>query len=203
MTKFFPLFLLPKPNPQLLHPSLLITSNLLTLSLLQRPPPSHVPTITNPSKNKKQGAPEPPAMRLMVPLQGVVQGRGGLILGSIIPCALFYFFQLYLKKNRCRNNRQPPGYSPPALSPTSSNAADLNRSSSRLSLSAARTPARISARASGLAAPNSSAYYVGLDRGREDPYHEVDNPNGIIQLGMAENRVSFFKFFFFDFFWVF
>ncbi|KAL9260749.1 putative aminotransferase ACS10 [Drosera capensis] len=39
-------------------------------------------------------------MRIIVPLQGVVQGRGGLVLGSVIPCALFYFLQLYLKRNR-------------------------------------------------------------------------------------------------------
>ena len=43
-------------------------------------------------------------MRIVVPLQGVVQGRGGLVLGSLIPCALFYFLQLYIKRNR-----PPPG----------------------------------------------------------------------------------------------
>lgn len=31
---------------------------------------------------------------------------------------------------------------------------------------------------------------MGLDRAREDPYHEFDNPNGVIQLGLAENRLS-------------
>ncbi|XP_057528250.1 probable aminotransferase ACS12 [Amaranthus tricolor] len=130
-------------------------------------------------------------MRLIVPLQGVVQGRGGLILGSIIPCALFYFFQLYFKKNR-NNNNLSSSSSPPTLSPTSSNV-ELHRSSSRASLSSARCsigPARISNRASGLARPNDSPYYVGLDRAREDAYHEVDNPDGVIQLGLAENMLS-------------
>ncbi|CAA0831501.1 Guard cell S-type anion channel SLAC1 [Striga hermonthica] len=43
--------------------------------------------------------PPPPAaaMRVVVPLQGIVQGHGGLFLCSVIPCALFYFLQLYLK----------------------------------------------------------------------------------------------------------
>ncbi|KAK7853152.1 putative aminotransferase acs10 [Quercus suber] len=47
-------------------------------------------------------------MRVIVPLQGVVQGRGGLFLGSVIPCALFYFFQLYLKRHRSQPNPPPP-----------------------------------------------------------------------------------------------
>lgn len=38
--------------------------------------------------------------RLIVSLQGIVQGRGGLILGSVIPCAMFYFLQFYLKRRR-------------------------------------------------------------------------------------------------------
>ncbi|KAM3736429.1 hypothetical protein ACB098_10G163000 [Castanea mollissima] len=38
---------------------------------------------------------------------------------------------------------------------------------------------------------NDSSYYIGLDRVSEDPYHKLDNPNGIIQLGLSENRLSF------------
>ncbi|KAF2313179.1 hypothetical protein GH714_009628 [Hevea brasiliensis] len=53
---------------------------------------------TIPTTNRSGGGGT--AMRIIVPLQGVVQGRGGLFLGSVIPCALFYFFQLYLKRNR-------------------------------------------------------------------------------------------------------
>lgn len=42
-----------------------------------------------------------------------------------------------------------------------------------------------------IARPNESPYYIGLDRVLEDPYDGVDNPNGVIQLGLSENRVSF------------
>ncbi|KNA17711.1 hypothetical protein SOVF_077280 [Spinacia oleracea] len=175
-----------------------MTSSLHSLSSIS-PQPKNTTFIFNNKPHKIKdtafsGAPKPPAMRLIVPLQGVVQGRGGLILGSIIPCALFYFFQLYLKKNRNNNNNNnlPPPSSPPILSPTTSNV-ELHRSSSRPSLSSSRCslgPARISSRASALAKPNDSPYYLGLDRAREDAYHEVDNPNGIIQLGLAENLLS-------------
>ena len=44
---------------------------------------------------------------IIVPLQGVAQGRGGLVLGSLIPCALFYFLQLYIKRN-CPGPAPPP-----------------------------------------------------------------------------------------------
>jgi hypothetical protein len=37
---------------------------------------------------------------IIVPLQGVAQGQGGLMLSSLIPCALFYVVQLYIKRNR-------------------------------------------------------------------------------------------------------
>ena len=61
-------------------------------------------------------------MRLVVPLQGVVQGRGGLILGSLIPCALFYFLQFYLKRHR---SPEPSSSDPPSPSTSSSNLAEL------------------------------------------------------------------------------
>jgi aminotransferase len=127
-------------------------------------------------------------MRLIVPLQGVVQGRGGLILGSLIPCALFYFFQLYLKRHRSPK----PDSNPTSPSQSSSNLADLQRSSSRSNLSSRGSfgPVRVSSRASSIAKPNDSPYYIGLDKVSEDPYDRVHNPNGIIQLGLSENRVS-------------
>ena len=125
------------------------------------------------------------AMRLIVPLQGVVQGRGGLIWGSLIPCALFYFLQLYLKR------RRPPSPSSNPLSPSQS-FSDLQRSSSRSNLSTRGSigRVRISSRASSIAKPNDSPYYVGLDKTKLDPYDRCGNPNGVIQLGLAENRVS-------------
>ncbi|KAK4489507.1 hypothetical protein RD792_005316 [Penstemon davidsonii] len=125
-------------------------------------------------------------MRLIVPLQGVVQGRGGLILGSIIPCALFYFLQFYLKRHRS----SPPN--PPSPSTSTGNLSELPRSSSRANLSSRGSIGRVhvSSRASSIAKPNDSPYYIGLDRVREDPYDEMSNPDGIIELGLSENRLS-------------
>lgn len=51
-------------------------------------------------------------------------------------------------------------------------------------------PVRVSARAASIAKPNDSPYYVGLDKALKDPYDRTGNPDGIIQLGLAENRVS-------------
>ncbi|KAG8381452.1 hypothetical protein BUALT_Bualt06G0123400 [Buddleja alternifolia] len=125
-------------------------------------------------------------MRLIVPLQGVVQGRGGLILGSLIPCALFYFLQFYLKRHRS------PPRNPPSPSSSAANLSELPRSSSRANLTTRGSIGlvHVSARAKAVAAPNDSPYYIGLDRVREDPYDEMSNPDGVIQLGLAENRLS-------------
>ncbi|XP_074291459.1 putative aminotransferase ACS12 [Silene latifolia] len=154
--------------------------------------PPHSPTndTLSPTARTTASTPaKPPAMRLIVPLQGVVQGRGGLILGSIIPCALFYFYQLYLKKNR-RRPPPPSSQTPPFLSPTSSSA-DLTRTSSRPNLrsSSSLGPAPVSGRAHGLSKPNVSPYYLGHDRFSDDPYCPSVNPDGVIQLGLAENRL--------------
>lgn len=123
------------------------------------------------------------AMRVIVPLQGVVQGRGGLVLGSFIPCALFYFLQLYLKRNRS----QPP---PPAETPVQvpEVAHELVRIHSRSVLSP-RT-ALVSSRANSIAKQADSPYYVGLRRESEDLFDDSSNPDGVIQLGLAENTVS-------------
>ncbi|KAI4347455.1 hypothetical protein L6164_008268 [Bauhinia variegata] len=128
-------------------------------------------------------------MRLIVPLQGVVQGRGGLLLGSLIPCALFYFLQLYLKRNRSSDS----SVDPPSPTGSSSNLTELQRSSSRSHLSRDGSIGRIrvSSLASSLAEPNDSPYYIGLEKVSEDPYDRFNNPNGIIQLGLSENKLSF------------
>lgn len=128
-------------------------------------------------------------MRLVVPLQGVVQGRGGLILGSLIPCALFYFLQFYLKRHRPKPSSSS---NPPSPSTSSPNLAELQRSSSRLNLPTRGSVGRVflSSRASLVAAPNDSPYYIGMDRFRADPYNAFDNPDGVINLGLAENRLS-------------
>ncbi|XP_028797461.1 probable aminotransferase ACS12 [Neltuma alba] len=125
-------------------------------------------------------------MRLIVPLQGVVQGRGGLLLGSLIPCALFYFLQLYLKRNRSKNSSNPP-----SPSSSSSNLPDLPRSSSRTNLSSRGSigQVRVSSLANMIAKPDSSPYYIGLDRVSLDPYDPLNNPDGIIQLGLSDNKL--------------
>ncbi|WKA06998.1 hypothetical protein VitviT2T_024869 [Vitis vinifera] len=146
------------------------------------------PTAKPPSPGGSSGGGAGAAMRLIVPLQGVVQGRGGLILGSVIPGALYYFFQLYLK--RCRSAK--PNSNPPSPSSSSAQLADLSRSSSRSNLSSRGSvgPVRVSARANSIAKPNASPYYIGLERASEDPYDRFDNPDGIMQLGLSENRLS-------------
>ncbi|GFP98393.1 probable aminotransferase acs12 [Phtheirospermum japonicum] len=140
----------------------------------------------SPERKETTRSPTRTGMRLIVPLQGVVQGRGGLILGSLIPCALFYFLQFYLKRHR-----SPPS-NPPSRSTSAANLSELPRSSSRANLLARGSAGRasLSARAASIAKPNDSPYYIGLDRVREDPYDEIANPDGIIQLGLSENRLS-------------
>ncbi|XP_077235581.1 putative aminotransferase ACS12 [Tasmannia lanceolata] len=132
------------------------------------------------------------AMRIIVPLQGVVQGRGGLVLGSVIPCALFYFMQLYLKRNRS----PPPSPSPSSNNESSNQLSELpsiSRSQSRTHLASPRNssgPVQISSRASSIAKSGDSPYYLGLKKVASDPYDASNNPNGVIQLGLAENKLS-------------
>ncbi|KAK8964054.1 putative aminotransferase ACS12 [Platanthera guangdongensis] len=127
-------------------------------------------------------------MRIVVPLQGIVQGRGGLILGSLIPCALFYFLQFYLKRNRS---------SPPPLSPSESStdlpkAVGISRSFSRniLSNRGSIPPVPVSSRATTIVRSSDSIYYIGLKKVSENPYHSSSNPEGIMQLGLADNKLS-------------
>ncbi|KAK3012983.1 hypothetical protein RJ639_010438 [Escallonia herrerae] len=123
------------------------------------------------------------AMRVIVPLQGVVQGRGGLVLGSIIPCALFYFLQFYLKRHRSEPDPEPTPPDPPA---------GLHRVQSRLVLSPRGSggAAHVSGRANSVARQADTPYYVGLKRVSEDPYDVESSPDGVIQLGLAENKLS-------------
>ncbi|KAG8486723.1 hypothetical protein CXB51_020261 [Gossypium anomalum] len=149
-------------------------------------------------EKEKTGGGGGTAMRVIVPLQGVVQGRGGLVLGSIIPCALFYFLQFYLKRNRDdpddKNESNSTGQNPTTRSPSSEHLTELpglTRSLSRALLSPRNSgPVSISARVSGIVKGGDSPYYMGLKRLKEDPYDELDNPNGVIQLGLAENKLS-------------
>ncbi|KAL6177170.1 hypothetical protein ACLB2K_048696 [Fragaria x ananassa] len=134
------------------------------------------------------------AMRVIVPLQGVVQGRGGLVLGSVIPCALFYFLQLYLKRHRSSSNPPTPQPSPdpesdhhhPGVKVTV-----LPRSLSRSHLSPRNPgPVYVSGRANSVVRGGEPPYYVGLRKVAEDPYDELGNPDGVIQLGLDENKLA-------------
>ncbi|XP_062026228.1 probable aminotransferase ACS10 isoform X2 [Rosa rugosa] len=134
------------------------------------------PTSTSSSSGGGGGA----AMRVIVPLQGVVQGRGGLVLGSVIPCALFYFLQLYLKRHRSNSNPPTP---PPSPDPDSDHhhpagqlveAPVLPRSLSRSHLSPRNPgPVHVSGRANSVLKGGEPPYYVGLRKVAEDPYDEL------------------------------
>lgn len=148
----------------------------------------HRPLTTedSPEQSQSSSSSSSTGMRLIVPLQGIVQGRGGLILGSVIPCAMFYFLQFYLKRRRSTPPKDCTSDSPP--SPTT----ELSRSASRSNLLLTRGSIgrpHVSARVCSIAKPNDSCYYIGLDRVSEDSYDRVSNPSGVVQLGLAENRV--------------
>lgn len=72
----------------------------------------------------------------------------------------------------------------------------LSRSLSRAHLSprGAGGPAYVSGRASLVAKSGDSPCDVGLRKVSEDPYDESRNPDGVIQLGLAENKVGLFCF---------
>ncbi|OMO80954.1 Aminotransferase, class I/classII [Corchorus olitorius] len=155
----------------------------------------------SPEPEKEKAGGGGAVMRVIVPLQGVVQGSGGLVLGSIIPCALFYFLQFYLKRNRDDPNDQNESNStsqtqnPTTRSPSSGQLAELTgltRTPSRplLSPRSHTGPVSISGRVHGIVKGSDSPYCVGLRRVKEDPYDELGNPNGVIQLGLAENKLS-------------
>ncbi|RDX70869.1 putative aminotransferase ACS10, partial [Mucuna pruriens] len=123
-------------------------------------------------------------MRVIVPLQGVVQGTGGLFWGSVIPCALFYFLQLYLK-TKTRQHNPPPSHN-------NNNHKEEDPTFHRsLSLSPrhATASAYVSPRANSITAVNSP-YYLGLHKVADDPYHHIHNPDGVIHLALHQNTLS-------------
>ncbi|XP_010555872.1 PREDICTED: probable aminotransferase ACS10 [Tarenaya hassleriana] len=145
------------------------------------------------------------AMRVIVPLQGVVQNRGGLFLGSVIPCGLFYFLQLYLKRNRRTEpdptTDQSSGSSPGSGSPGSARSQSaghlteltgLPRSLSRVLLWPRNSGGPVSVSGSGRANTvikgGDSPYDVGMKLVEEDPYDESGNADGVIELGLAQNK---------------
>jgi aminotransferase len=192
-------------------------------------------------------------MRIIVPLQGVVQGRAGVFWGSLIPCALFYFLQLYIRQRRPsipgsdpqdsaleeeeeeeeeeekEENSGPdltkaPQHPPPSedskdskdskdspapdagprpnLRRTSSSGSNLSRigsyndvgnyfgsSRSGSSFRSPRRPSFVSARAISVVGTGDSPYYIGWKEYSQNPFHSQENPHGVIQLGLAENKV--------------
>lgn len=175
------------------------------MTLIPANPPSHVfsamtRTGHSRSRSSEEATAKPTTMRVIVPLQGVVQGRGGLVLGSVIPCALFYFLQLYL---RGRNRSAPTP--PPAPEDQLPEVDVLSRSLSRTHLSPRGSggPTYVSGRASLVARSGDSPCDVGLRKVSEDPYDELRNPDGVIQLGLAENKVGWvcFVLYWFTWFW--
>ncbi|KAJ0964107.1 hypothetical protein J5N97_029229 [Dioscorea zingiberensis] len=115
-------------------------------------------------------------MRIIVPLQSLVHGHGGLVLGSILPCALFYLLQHQFKRQR-----PPPASSPPSSIPRTASRALLSRS----------PPAAVSSRATSISSTDhESPHYEGFSKCFDDPFDRVTNPNGIVQLGLAENRLT-------------
>ncbi|GAA0142787.1 hypothetical protein Leryth_008891 [Lithospermum erythrorhizon] len=140
-------------------------------------------------------------MRVIVPLQGLVQGRGGLFLGSFIPCALFYFLQLYLKRNENDGGGGEGGHgtsttmSPPELE-RSTSLTKLSEVGSSQSLYRVHSPrgnggrAQMSSRGTIVIKEVDECYYLGIKRVFEDGYDKFSNPNGVIQLGLAENKLS-------------
>lgn len=125
------------------------------------------------SENSGGGGGGTTAMRVIVPLQGVVQGRGGLFLGSVIPCAFFYFLQFYLKRNR---KNEPDSGEPSPDSDPSSGSPDPTRSQSVGNLTELASLPRSLSRI--LLSPRLSGGAVSVSgragcviKGGDSPYH--------------------------------
>ncbi|KAL2348105.1 hypothetical protein Fmac_002105 [Flemingia macrophylla] len=125
-------------------------------------------------------------MRVIVPLQGVVQGTGGLFWGSVIPCALFYFLQLLFKTKSNKTRRHHPPSPSPSPSPSNHNHhSTLHRSLSPTPRHATAS-AYVSPRANSITTATSPYYFAFSD----DPYHQTLNPQGVIQLSLYQNTLS-------------
>lgn len=121
---------------------------------------------------------------MIVPLQGVVQGTGGLFWGSVIPCALFYFLQLFFKA-KTRHHQPPPSHNHKEEDSTT-----FHRSLSLTSRHSSAS-AYVSPRANSITAANSS-YHLAFNKVADDPYHQTHNPDGVIQLALHHSTVSDF-----------
>ncbi|KAE8727643.1 putative aminotransferase ACS10 [Hibiscus syriacus] len=66
---------------------------------------------------------------------------------------------------------------------------DTNYSRGLSSPRSQRGPVSVSGRVNGIVKGADSPYYVGLRRAKEEPYDGLSNPNGVIQLNLAENKL--------------
>ncbi|KAK8953525.1 putative aminotransferase ACS10 [Platanthera guangdongensis] len=97
--------------------------------------------------------------------------------------------QFYLK----RNLSSPPPLSPSESSTDLLKAVGISRSSSQniLSNRGSIRPVPVSSRATTIVRSSDSIYYIGLKKVLENPYHSSSNPEGIMQLGLADNKAPF------------
>lgn len=65
----------------------------------------------------------------------------------------------------------------------------LNRVQSRSLLTPRGGPAQVGSRANSVSEQAGSPFFVGFKRFLDDPFHEFDNPDGIFQLGLPQNRL--------------
>lgn len=123
-------------------------------------------------------------MRVIVPLQGVLHGRLGIFFGSLIPCALFYFMQLRLRRSR-QSQSQAASHADPAAAP-------LQDGQAQEASAPVATDVAVAGRALKLLQvdPDVAAYYDGWVEAAGNAFHPQRNPGGCIQLGLSENNVS-------------
>ncbi|KAK6130123.1 hypothetical protein DH2020_036139 [Rehmannia glutinosa] len=89
--------------------------------------------------------------------------------------------RLYLK-SRDGGDRLSPPSEMETLLPENPSASSSPRGSSG--------PTHVSSRANAVVKQSDGPYYAGLKRVENDPFDEVENPDGVIQLCLAENRLS-------------
>ncbi|KAK8518291.1 hypothetical protein V6N13_027765 [Hibiscus sabdariffa] len=70
--------------------------------------------------------------------------------------------------------------------------AELTRTSSRSNMFSCGSNGQvwISSRTIPITKPNDLSYYIRLDKVSEDLFDRFGNPDGVIQLGLSENRAS-------------
>ncbi|KDP25569.1 hypothetical protein JCGZ_20725 [Jatropha curcas] len=150
---------------------------------------------TTPTTTRSSGGGTP--MRVIAPLQAL--GAGPPNQTKILHQPLLVVVELYFKRHRDdqsdSDDPNPQNQAAPSPSGSEGKLMELSgftRSTSR-SFSSPRSPSGppyLSSRANGIVKSVDSPYFVGLRKAAEDPYDELGNPNGVIQLCLAENKLS-------------